>query len=127
MTALSTALVIAAIAGTAAIFIAQPLQRFYELREVCRQQMLNSANVRVPDTGPDAALRAHQQSLRDLGTRMLAFADTRAIAVFVVKAQGYDPALAGAGLVGLSNALPEYGAERLRWRTQIEQALRFPK
>ena len=59
MTALSTALVIAAIAGTAAIFIAQPLQRFYELRGVCRQQMLNSANVRVPDTGPDAALRAH--------------------------------------------------------------------
>jgi len=42
---------------------------------------------------------------------MLAFADTRTIAVFVVKAQGYDPALAGHAS---RDALPEYGAERLR-------------
>jgi hypothetical protein len=87
----------------------------------------NSANVRVPDTGPDEALRAHQRALRELGTRMLAFADTRRIAAFIVRIQGYDPALAGSGLIGLSNALPEYGVERLRWRTRIEHALKFPK
>jgi hypothetical protein len=40
MAAISTAVVLATIAGVAAIFVAQPLQRFYELREVCRSRCL---------------------------------------------------------------------------------------
>jgi hypothetical protein len=117
----------AALAGLAAIFLSQPLRRFYDLREECRDQMLYFANVRVPDAGEsDAALREHQQVVRRLGTRMSAFADTRTVAAFVVKLQGYDPSTAAAGLIGLSNALPQYGAERKRWRTQVEQALKFP-
>ena len=127
MIAMATTLAAAALVGLAAIFLAQPLRRFNDLREECREQMLYFANVRVPGAGEsDAALREHQQALRRLGTRMSAFADTRTIAACAVKVQGYDPSKAAAGLIGLSNALPEYGAERKRWRTQVEQALKFP-
>lgn len=127
MTAIATALVLAAIGGICAIFLAQPLKRFYDLCEECREQMLYSANVRVPDAGEsDAALREYQQALRRLGARMSAFADTRRVAVFLVEAQGFDPDAAAAGLIGLSNALPTYGEERARWRKQVERALKFP-
>jgi hypothetical protein len=66
-----TTLAAAAICSGAALFLVQPLRRFYDLREECREQMLYFANVRLPDTGEsDEALREHQRVVRRLGTRM---------------------------------------------------------
>ena len=88
MAAIATALG-SPIVGIGGIYLAQPLRRFYDLREDCRAQMLYFANVGVPKTGEsDDAFKDHQRTLRQLGTRMLAFANTRSIAVFVLELQG---------------------------------------
>ena len=40
----------------------------------------------------------------------------RTIATLALRRAGFDPSAASNGLIGLSNALPTYGMERLRWR-----------
>jgi hypothetical protein len=73
-----------------------------------------------------ARLNEAHSVLRDLATRMKAFAHnetwvTRALALF-----RYDPHLASDGLFGLSNDIGMVGI-RARWRQTISDALRIPK
>jgi hypothetical protein len=122
-------------------FVRTPFRQFFNLRSEIRHEMLRLANVSAPDpswnapTYSEEALekllrpsREAQATLRSLGTRMIAFAETESIAANGVRCLGYDPLLAGRGLIGLSNAITAavYGAEGAAHRAGINKALRFP-
>jgi hypothetical protein len=120
-------------------FIRIPFRQFFTLRTEIRHEMLRLANVPAPDPkwtyptysedeldrlrGPS---REAQSTFRSLGTRMMAFGETEWIAAKCVRLLGYEPLEAARGLIGLSNAFPEYGAERAAHRARINTALRFP-
>jgi hypothetical protein len=120
-------------------FVRAPFRGFFTLRTEIRHEMLRLANVAPPDpswtypTYTEEALgRAHrpfwdaQSTLRSLGTRMQAFADTEWIADKCVRLLGFDPLEAARGLIGLSNVLSTYGPERADHRARVNKALRFP-
>ena len=46
---------------------------------------------------------------RDLASQMRAFAQNEILAVWIVKLLRYDPVMASAGLIGMSNSLATYG------------------
>jgi hypothetical protein len=119
-----TGLAIAAL-GLIAVFTgAGPLRRFLELREEVRTRLQDLATVVAPaQAETKAVLDEAQHVFHELGTRMSRFA--RGIAKLSVRAMGFDPSSAHSGLIGLSNALPVYGIERLRWRAQVERALKL--
>jgi len=102
------------------------LRRFFKLRAYVRSRMQDFAPV-LAATKEDGEVPLHeaQQAFRDLGTRMSVFAGRGRIAALPLRRMGFDPASASSGLIGLSNALPAYGIERLRWRAQVERALKL--
>jgi hypothetical protein len=102
------------------------LRRFFKLRGDVRSRMQDFAAVlaRAKEES-EAPLHEAQQVFRDLGTRMVVFTGRRGIATLPLRRMGFDPASASSGLFGLSNALPAYGIERLRWRAQVERALKL--
>jgi len=120
-------LAIATLGWIAVSMIVHPMRQFFKLREQVRSQMQNFANVLIPAKAEsEAPLREAQQALRDLGTRMSAFTHMRAtMATLPLRRIGFDPSSATIGLIGLSNTLPTHGMERLRWRAQVERALKF--
>jgi hypothetical protein len=120
-------------------FVRTPIRQFFTLRTEIRHEMLRLADVPAPDpkwtypTYSEDVLdqlrrpsREAQTTLRSLGTRMRAFGETERIAATCVRLIGYDPLDAASGLIGLSNSLPEYGAERAAHRARVNKALRFP-
>jgi hypothetical protein len=120
-------------------FVRTPFRQFFTLRTEIRHEMLRLANVGAPDpswtypTYTQEALdrllgpsREAQRTFRNLGTRMMAFGETERIAAKCVRLLGYEPLEAARGLIGLSNAFPEYGPERAAHRARINKALRFP-
>jgi hypothetical protein len=119
-------------------FVRAPFRQFFTLRTEIRHEMLRLANVSAPDPRWSAPTysedtlekllrpsREAQATLRSLGTRMIAFAETEWIAANSVQYLGYDPLSTGHGLIGLSNSIQEYGAERAAHRTSVNKALRF--
>jgi hypothetical protein len=119
-------------------FIRAPFRQFFTLRTEIRHEMLRLANVPPPDpswTHPTYSEEAvdrlrrpsldAQATLRNLGTRMMAFAETEYIATRCVRLFGFEPLEAARGLIGLSNSFVQYGPERAEHRARINKALRF--
>jgi hypothetical protein len=119
-----TGLAIAALALIAVLASAGPLRRFLKLREEVRSRLQDLATVLAPaQVETKAALDEAQHIFHELGTRMSGFA--RGIATLSIRGMGFDPSSASSGLIGLSNALPVYGIERVRWRAQVASALKI--
>jgi hypothetical protein len=120
-----TGLAIAALALLAFLASAGRLRRFLSLREEVRTRLQDLATVAAPaQAETKAVLDEAQHVFHELGTRMSGFA-RRGIAKLSIRGMGFDPSSASSGLIGFSNALPVYGIERLRWRAQIERALKI--
>jgi len=119
-----TGLAIAALALIAVLASAGAVRRFLKLREEVQSRLQDLATVLAPaQAETKAALDEAQHVFHELGTRMSGFA--RGIATLSIRGMGYDPSSASSGLIGLSNALPAYGIERLRWRAQVARALKI--
>jgi hypothetical protein len=91
-------------------FVRTPFRQFFTLRTEIRHEMLRLSNVSAPDpswrvpTYSEETLeklfrpsREAQTTLRGLGTRLIAFAETELIAANSVRYLGYDPLSAGQG------------------------------
>jgi hypothetical protein len=89
-------------------FIGRPIRSFFDLRLQVRQQMLFLANVSLPEKGTYITLEAQEQydrevaqvremrrTVRELGSKMLAFGESERWANIFLKAIGYDAAAAG--------------------------------
>ena len=121
-----TGLAIAALALIAVAASVRPLRRFLKLREDVRGRLTESADLLAAARDESrAALDEAQHVFHELGMLMSGFAGRRRIATMSIRGLGFDPASAASGLIGLSNALPAYGIERLRWRAQVERALKI--
>jgi hypothetical protein len=120
-------------------FIRAPFLRFFALRTEIRHEMLRLANVAPPDRlwrqplhnqetldRLYAPIREAESTFRNLGTRMMAFADTEWIAPKCVKLLGYEPREAAQGLIDLSNSVAKQVAERAAHCKRINKALQFP-
>ncbi|MEY9110378.1 hypothetical protein ABH999_006574 [Bradyrhizobium yuanmingense] len=120
-------------------FVGRPIRSFFDLRKEVRQQLLFLANIQTELPKPFIMLedrsrktfdrmveakRIKGRTLRELGTKMLAFAEGEQLAEPVLRKLGYDPRSAGDALMGLSNNL-EHGEARARFSIAIEKALRF--
>jgi hypothetical protein len=120
-------------------FVGRPIRNFLDLRRLVRHQMLFLANVPAPQPRETCVtseqiqrydvdvrnVREAQRILRDLGSQMLAFAETETAACIAVKPFGFDPSVAGRNLIGLSNTLDRYGTDRVALRKKVEEALRY--
>jgi hypothetical protein len=120
-----TGLAIAALALIVVLATAGRLRRFLKLREEVRTRLQDLATVVAPaQVETKAVLDEAKHVFHELGTRMSGFAH-RGIATLSLRGMGFDPSSASSGLIGFSNALPTYGIERLRWRTQVRRALKI--
>jgi hypothetical protein len=120
-----TGLSIAALALLAVLASAGRVRRFLELRDEVRTRLQDLAKVVAPaQAETKAVLDEARDVFHELGTRMSRFA-RYGLARFSMRGMGFDPVSASGGLIGFSNALPTYGIERLRWRAQIERALKI--
>jgi hypothetical protein len=121
-------------------FVRTPHRQFFTLRTEIRQEMLRLDNVRVPDASwrvPTytedtlekmlSPIREAQATLRSLGTRMIAFAETEWIAANIVRYRGYDPLSAGQGLIGLSNSVAVHGPGTRRTSRVHQQNITFSR
>jgi hypothetical protein len=120
-----TGLAIAALALIAVLASVGRVRRFFKLREEVRTRLQDLATVVAPaQVETKAVLDEAKDVFHELGTRMSGFA-RYGIAKLSMRGMGFDPVSASGGLIGFSNALPTYGIERLRWRAQVERALRI--
>jgi hypothetical protein len=120
-----TGLAIAVLALIAALATAGRVRRFLKLREEVQTRLEDLATVVAPaQAETKAVLDEAKPIFHELGTRMSGFA-RRGVAKLSIRGMGFDPSSASSGLIGLSNALPTYGIERLRWRAQVLQALKI--
>jgi hypothetical protein len=121
-----TGLAIAVLALIAVAASVRPLRRFLKLREDVRGRLTESAGLLAAARDESrAALDEAQHVFHELGMLMSGFVGRRRIATMSIRGLGFDPASAASGLIGLANALPAYGMERLRWRAQVERALKL--
>ena len=121
-----TGVAIAALALIAVAASVRPLRRFLKLREHVRGRLMESAGLLAAARDESrAALDEAQHVFHELGMLMSGFAGRRRIATMSIRGLGFDPASAASGLIGFANALPVYGIERLRWRAQVERALKL--
>jgi hypothetical protein len=121
-----TGLAIAALLLIAVAASVRPLRRFLKLREDVRGRLTDSAGLLASARDESrAALDEAQHVFHELGMLMSGFAGRRRIATMSIRGLGFDPASAASGLIGFANALPVYGIERLRWRAQVERALKL--
>ena len=120
-----TGLAIAALALIAVLASAGRLRRFLKLREEVQTRLRDLATVVAPAQAETAAVLDEAKDVfHELGTRMSGFGRW-GIAKLSLRGMGFDPSSASGGLIGFSNALPTYGIERLRWRAQVERALKI--
>jgi hypothetical protein len=119
-------------------FIGRPIRSFFDLRLQIRQQMLFLANVSVPEQELYMTYERRQEynqelvlfsemrrTVRELGSKMLAFGESEWWANQFLNAVGYDAAAAGSALIGFSNSVAEYGEDRAKFRADIAKELRF--
>jgi hypothetical protein len=118
-----TGLAIAALMLISVAASVRPLRRFLKLRADVRLRLTESADLLAAARDESRALDEAQHVFHELGILMSGYAGRR-IAMMSIRCLGFDPASAASGLIGLSNALPAYGIERLRWRAQVERALK---
>jgi hypothetical protein len=115
--------------------LGRPIRKFLDLRRLVLHQMLSLANVPAPQPRETCVtfeqiqrydidlrnVREAQQILRDLGSHMLAFAESETAACIAIKPFGFDASTAGRNLIGLSNILDRYGTDRAALRKNVER------
>lgn len=137
LSALSVIL-LGAIGWVALEFIGRPIRSFFDLRREIHRQLLFLANVPAVKPVDDyiragmsehqkalAAIRNVEKTFRDLGTQMLAFGESEWPAGRLIGLVGFDARAAGRALIGLSNNVNGYGAERADFRAGVFKALRL--
>jgi hypothetical protein len=119
--------------------LGRPIRKFLDLRRWVFRQMLTLVNVPAPQPRETCVtfeqiqrydidlktVREAQRILRDLGSHMLAFAESETAACIAIKLFGFDASAAGRNLIGLSNILDRYGTDRAALRKNVEEALRL--
>ena len=120
-------------------FFGRPLRKFYDLRgeTIClvaktnnvsaRRKEIDTGYVEELDRSPEqiADLTDATKLLRNLASRIRAFAANEASALWFLRWRGYDPMKASDGLFGLSNSLGTYGADKAFHKKTIAEALRI--
>jgi hypothetical protein len=125
-------------------FFGRPLRKFYDLRgeTIClvaqtanvsprwkeiRDDGGSTGNVKALEVSDDQItdLKEAGKLLRDLASRLRAFAGNETYAVRFVQWRSYDPMTASAGLFGLSNSLDTYGENKAFQKKTISKALRI--
>jgi hypothetical protein len=112
-------------------FIARPIRHFRQMRAEIYERMQYYDNVRAHE--PGAALEGIEgekaeeamKTLRQLGTRMQAFAATESTAMWLIQWRGYKPKDAGHSLIGYAGTIMKMGGERAVHRANILAALRI--
>ena len=119
--------------------VGRPVRKFFDLRRSVQHQMLSLADVPTPQARETCVTseqirkydrdlknaREAQRVLRDLASRMLAFAESERAACMAIKPLGFDASAAGRSLMRLASALDRHGPERARFSRDVETALRF--
>jgi hypothetical protein len=124
----------AAIGWVALEFVARPIRRFYDLRAEIIQKMAQYGNLRAryketeadgiieaaPPLRPTelAALEEAQIAIRDLATRMRAFAYNEMLARRALMFFRYDVLKASDSLMGYSNYMNTYGGAKVSKKKQ---------
>jgi hypothetical protein len=112
-------------------FITRPIRQFRQMRAEIFERIQYYGNLPVHDRGTvlegNEGERAEEamKILRELGVRMLSFAATETIAMWLIQRRGYKPKDAGNSLIGYSNTIMIKGSERAVHRTNILTALRI--
>jgi hypothetical protein len=112
-------------------FIARPIRRFYDLRaEIIVRARYKERDTEgfieeTPPLSPTelATLEEAQLAIRDLATRMRAFAYNEILAQWVLTLLRYDPHKASQGLIGYSNYMSTYGGAKASKKKMVEDAL----
>jgi hypothetical protein len=130
------------VAWFATHFIAKPVRQFFDLRGEVIRCMTQYGNVparykelrgdneglqEVLELSPTESnrLQEAQVALRDLASRMRAFAQNETWAVGIVKWLGHDPMKASEKLIGLSNSIDTYGGNRAAHDKAVRDVLRI--
>jgi hypothetical protein len=123
----------------ATAFVASPIRRFFDLRgeviekanryanvQARAKQAVDGTYVPTPELSgeQEKRLQEAEAALRDLASRMRAFAENERLAVRILKWLRHDPARASAALFGVSNSIGTYGSNRKDQRDALGQALR---
>jgi hypothetical protein len=132
----------AAIAGAvgwyATAFFAGPMRSFFDLRREVRRQTLlineedfwvRSGLDGLPDSREEAKaarkLDDARRLMRDLGSQLIAFAETEWLAARTLQCLGYDPKLAGRHMRKFATCLSDFGPEPGAQLSTVALALRF--
>ena len=119
--------IVAIAAWFVTLFLANPILKFYHLREDTHAALFYTANVgsSEPDT---ARYNEATAELRRLATRLDALGHTAKFAAIIwFKRRSYDLHKAAQGLTGLSNSLDRADGSNAIHRTEIEKALKLPQ
>jgi hypothetical protein len=111
-------------------FFVRPIRRFWQIRAEIVERMNLFGNLPTHERGADLkadAERAEEtmNTFRQLGGRMLSFATTETIAMWLVRCFGYDPERAARHLIGYSNTIMIKDGERAVHREEILESLRI--
>ena len=118
-------------------FLAKPFRKGVDLTSDVRTKLIVFDNVqaRYRETAaedltdltiPEQAekrLREAEETFRDLGARLQAFAATGPLATTCLRVLGLDFKDAGAALIGLSNSVGVFGKQRAHFKQRLEAAL----
>jgi hypothetical protein len=124
-------------------FIGKPVRAFFDLKRdsletltlyanvrarskqlVMKDNGVMSSNVMPLESAEEKRLQEAEAAFRLCGCKLHAFARTEGLAVVALRRLEFEPAKAGQGFVGLSNAVGEYGQARNDNRILIERSLK---
>jgi|SRR4051795_10612651 hypothetical protein len=119
-------------------FLGRPLRRFFDLRGEMVELLTRIANVRAAhnDINPLTteltdqemeALTKARMDVRALASKFRAFALNETLASSAAIWLGYNAYAAGQNLIGLSNTIDTYGADRADLKAAVSVALKFKR
>jgi hypothetical protein len=133
-----TTILAAAVLGWVALdLLGRPIRTLFDLRREVLEQLFVLGNISLPKPRETAIssreireydhavrnAREAQRTFRDLGSRLLAFAENEPAIRNTLAAIGLNLVAAGNGLIALSVAYSRHNTNRAGFRNQIEKAL----
>jgi hypothetical protein len=124
-------------------FVQKPFRGFFDLKRESGQVLARYANVQARskqvalDDDPtkdrsthlsaeeEKRLREAEETLRECGSKFIAFAQTESLALLPLRWLSYDPAKVGNNFIGLSNSIGEYGSHRAHYQREVEKSLKI--
>jgi len=101
-------------------FIGEPIARFFRYRDRIKARTDFYANVGI------GSLDKARLEFRELATDLGSLSTSFPYATKMLSYLGYEPAKGAEALLGLSNEIHEYGAGRVRFRSDLERYLKLP-